>query len=204
MIQVKSSHRRTILFMLLGITLIVLGLAGLGPLLGVAGGVIPFTASDTSRNAGASPSVAKAGQLAPEIALKDLAGNPVKLTEMKGKPVLVTFWATWCVPCRTEMPIFEKKYQQYKDSKNFVVLGVDVQQEEGVDAVRQFLSQVGVSFPILLDEDGSAESAYRIQALPTNVFIDRRGVIEQLRIGGPVSEEFVEGELQKIFGGGAK
>ena len=147
----------------------------------------------------ARPSVAKIASLAPEIVLKDLNGNTMRLSDLHGKAVHITFWATWCAPCRAEMPVFEKKYQQYKDTKNFVVLGVRIQDDAGQEVVKNFLAEVGATFPIVNDTDGSLMNTYRIRGLPTNVFIDRNGVIQDIVIGGPLTEEFFESELEKIF-----
>ncbi len=138
------------------------------------------------------------GSQAPEIELKDLKGETVRLTDFRGKPVLVNFWATWCAPCRVEMPIMEKKYRAHKESETFVILAVDVKDDSGVDAVRNFLGELSLTFPILLDSDGRAETAYNVLGLPTSFFIDRRGVIRASRVGA-MSEQYIDGQLQKIF-----
>ncbi|MBI3741813.1 MAG: TlpA family protein disulfide reductase [Chloroflexi bacterium] len=189
MIQLNWNRRK--LFSVLMLSIIVLGVVL------VVSGVLPFPV--TSQSAPSRPNVAKIGALAPEIALKDLSGNTMRLSDLQGKPVHVTFWATWCAPCRAEMPIFEKKYQQYKDSKNLVVLGVRIQDDAGPDVVTKFLRELGVTFPIVNDIDGVATNAYRIRGLPTNVFIDRNGVIQDMILGGPLTEEYIERELEKIF-----
>jgi len=185
-----SLNRRKLFF---GILLAVVALSAIL----IVSGVLPFPA--TSQSASARPSAAKIGALAPEIALKDLNGNTMRLSDLQGKAVHVTFWATWCAPCRAEMPIFEKKYQQYKDSKNFVVLGVRIQDESGPEAVKKYLAELGVTFPIVNDTDGVVTNAYRIRGLPTNAFIDRNGVIQDILLGGPLDEESVDRELAKIF-----
>ncbi len=138
------------------------------------------------------------GSQAPEIELKDLKDDTVRLSDLHGKPVLVNFWATWCAPCRIEMPIMEKKYRAYKESENFVILAVDVKDDSGVDAVRSFLGELSLTFPVLLDSDGRAETAYNVLGLPTNFFIDRRGVIRATRVGA-MSEQYIDEQLQKIF-----
>lgn len=141
------------------------------------------------------------GSLAPEIQLKDLEGNAVRLRDFRGKPVLVNFWATWCAPCRIEMPIMEKKYRAYRESEKFVILAVDVKDDSGVDAVRNFISELSLTFPVLLDSDGQAETAYHVLGLPTSFFIDRRGVIRATRVGA-MSEQYIDEQLQKIFAEG--
>lgn len=138
------------------------------------------------------------GSQAPEIELKDLKDDTVRLTDFRGKPVLVNFWATWCAPCRIEMPIMEKKYRAYKESEKFVILAVDVKDDSGVDAVRNFLGELSLTFPVLLDSENNAATAYNVLGLPTSFFIGRRGVIRATRVGA-MSEQYIDEQLQKIF-----
>lgn len=138
------------------------------------------------------------GSQAPDIALKDLRAEIVHLSDFRGKPVLVNFWATWCGPCRIEMPTIEKKYQQYKGTQNFVVLAIDVKDDAGLDAVQSFRGELRLTFPVLLDTEGSAETAYNVRGLPTSFFVDRKGVIRAANVGS-MNEEYIEAQLQKIF-----
>lgn len=138
------------------------------------------------------------GSRAPEIELKDLKGDTVRLSDLSGKPVLVNFWASWCTPCRIEMPIMEKKYRAYKDAQNLVILAVDIKDDAGIDAVRNFLGELSLTFPVLLDSEGIAATAYNVLGLPTSFFIDRRGVIRASRVGA-MSESYMDEQLQKIF-----
>lgn len=138
------------------------------------------------------------GSQAPEIQLLDVKGNPVRLSEFRGQPVLVNFWATWCAPCRIEMPIMETKYRAHKDTHGFVILAVDVKDDSGMDAVRTFLDELNLTFPVLLDKDGDASIAYNVLGLPTSIFIDRRGVIRATRVGA-MSESYMDDQLQIIL-----
>ena len=115
------------------------------------------------------------GDLAPDFTLKTLDGEPVSLSDLRGQPVLINFWATWCGPCRIEMPLIEEMYQKYKD-EGFVVLAVDI--EESITVVQSFVNSMGLTFPILLDYKGEVSNGpYRIRALPTSYFVGRDGKI---------------------------
>ncbi len=149
------------------------------------------------------PTTAKVGSLAPEIQLPRLNGGNLgertSLSSYQGHPVVVNFWATWCAPCRAEFPAIEAQYRKNRDLHQLVVIGIDSMGDEGPVAAHQFVSQMGATFPIWVDQDGSAERAYRVDALPTTVFIDRHGVIQDLIVGGPMTEQYLEKELAKIL-----
>jgi peroxiredoxin len=128
--------------------------------------------------AGAQP--VKPGARAPNIDLPALTGSRVELSKLRGHPVVVFFWATWCAPCRAEFPEFVKLHQQY-DSAGLRVLGVNgFDQELSTKAVQQFIDSLAVSFPIALDTRGQTLRAFRIVHIPTTVFIDSAGVIQHV------------------------
>ena len=120
------------------------------------------------------------GELAPDFTLTDLEGNSVTLSEYRGKVVFINFWATWCPPCRAEMPDIESLYQEYKD-KGLVVIGIDIGEPEAT--VRQFVQRGGYSWTFVLDNTGGVAANYNIRAIPTSFFIDREGVIQAVNIG---------------------
>jgi len=125
---------------------------------------------------------------APDFELDSLSGEQVKLSDYLGKPVLVNFWATWCTPCRYEMPLFERYDQNY--GQEFIILGVNLQQT-GAD-IREFTDEFNITFPILLDVDGSVNKLYKVQGLPTSVFIDREGLINAVHIGSLSESQLVD------------
>lgn len=118
-------------------------------------------------------------QPAPNFALPDLNGNVVHLSDLRGKYVLINFWATWCGPCRVEIPLLRDLYADLK-SENFELLGIASESES---VVREFTSDVAVNYPILLDEDGQIASAYAVQVYPSILIIDPEGNISSITHG---------------------
>ncbi len=123
------------------------------------------------------------GSPAPDFTLTDMAGNPVSLSQFKGKVVILNFWATWCPPCRDEMPSMEKLYNEYGD-KGLVMLAINVE-EKGRKTVAKFLKKTPYSFPILLDDKKSVSTKlYEVFRYPESFIIDRNGVVVEKIIGG--------------------
>ena len=121
---------------------------------------------------------------AADFTISRFNGEELTLSQLKGSVVVLNFWASWCLPCRQEMPAFETIYQEYRD-RNVVFVGVavsDVEQE-----ARAFAAEVGVSYPLGMDSTGEIGEAYEIQALPTTFFVDREGTITR-KISGMVNE----------------
>lgn len=108
-----------------------------------------------------------------DFTLDDLEGRKTSLSDFRGKVVLLNFWATWCPPCKAEMPGMEKLYQTFKDNPDFVMLAVDSQEEASV--VRKFIADNQYHFKVLLDSDGQVNARYSVQAIPTTYLIDRQG-----------------------------
>lgn len=109
---------------------------------------------------------------APDFTLKSRSGENVRLAEQRGQVVMINFWASWCGPCREEMPHLEAIYQEYMDY-GFILLGVNV--DEKSELAERFLAQVPVSFPVLFDPSSSVSQLYKIDAMPTTMLIDRDG-----------------------------
>lgn len=121
----------------------------------------------------------RVGIKAPDFELKTLEGEAVKLSDYRGKQVMLNFWATWCTPCQREMPEMEKFYQNMDNDT--VVLAVNIDPENDVKA---FADRVGASFPILLDDkDEKVNDQYQILAMPTTYFIDANGKIKNKYVG---------------------
>jgi cytochrome c biogenesis protein CcmG, thiol:disulfide interchange protein DsbE len=140
----------------------------------------------------------QAGFAAPDFTLKSPDGRNYSLSELKGQAVLVNLWATWCLPCRAEMPTIEKMYQEYKD-RGLVVIAIDMTYQDNPSSVVPFSQELGLTFPILLDETGIVASAYQLRSLPSSFFIDRKGIIQEVIIGGPMSEALLRTRIEKIL-----
>jgi len=137
----------------------------------------------TSSPAAGLGSSVRVGSPAPDFTLFSLAGPPVSLHEQRGKVVLINFWATWCAPCREEMPALQAAYEKLAD-QGLVVLGVNWTQVDYLPDVEAFVEALGLTFPILLDSDGTvSEDLYQVLGLPTSVLIGRDGTIRAVRIG---------------------
>ena len=118
---------------------------------------------------------------APDFALRDLGGHTHRLSAYRGKVVFVNFWATWCPPCREEMPSMERLYRRLGHG-DFAMLAVN-EDEDGAPAVRQFVDGMGLSFPVLLDEQGSVPPRYGVTGYPETFVIDRNGQVVNRFIG---------------------
>ncbi len=117
---------------------------------------------------------------AANFTLKDINGKEVKLEDYRGKIVFLNFWATWCQPCRAEMPSMEKLYTKFKD-QNFIMLAVDYQESSRV--VKEFSEKLSLSYPILLDSDGTVGSKYGAFAIPVTYLIDQQGYLIGKAVG---------------------
>jgi len=168
--------------------------AGPSPAIPELGAVVQATGSPA---AGLGSSV-RVGSAAPDFTLPSLAGPPVSLHEQQGKVVLINFWATWCAPCREEMPALQAAYEKLAD-QGLVVLGVNWTQVDYLPDVEAFVEALGLTFPILLDPDGTvSEDLYQVLGLPTSVLIGRDGTIRSVRIGILDLQE-LEGTLQALL-----
>ncbi len=141
------------------------------------------------------PASVERDQLAPLFDLPTITGQHMALGDTAGDVVLVNFWATWCAPCREEMPVIEAAQQKY-GPRGFKVLSVNVQEPSGV--VTDYIREVGVTFPILLDQEGSVTRSYRVQTLPRNFFLARDGRVVRIH-PGELTPETIERYLQELL-----
>jgi thiol-disulfide isomerase/thioredoxin len=147
--------------------------------------------------AGAIPAP-RQGFLAPDFTLNTPDGEAVTLSKLRGQVVLVNLWATWCPPCRAEMPAIEKIYNEYKD-QDFVALGVDLTYQDDPFAIMPFVQENKITFPILIEEIGDVAQKYELRSLPSSFFIDREGLIQEVVIGGPMSEALLRTRVESLL-----
>jgi peroxiredoxin len=121
-----------------------------------------------------------AGAKMPEIGLKDLSGRVVNTASLAGKVVVVDFWATWCAPCREELPVLQKLYKKY-GAQGLVVVGVSVDKES--DNIKQFLQKMPLSFPIVHDAAHSVSGKYAPPRMPSSYIVDRKGIVRYVHGG---------------------
>ncbi|MBM3120646.1 MAG: TlpA family protein disulfide reductase, partial [Chloroflexi bacterium] len=120
------------------------------------------------------------GSLAPDFSARSLDGPSIRLSELRGRAVVLNFWATWCAPCRAEMPLLDERSRAWAE-RGLIILGANFDEPE--EDVRAFRDELGLSFPLLLDPGGEIQSLYRVIGYPTTYFIDAEGVIRAVHLG---------------------
>ncbi len=175
----QRSKGRLLALFFLGSGLLVLGIAALL--------VLPKTSlPDSAASGSVVPLIVKF--TAPDLSLDDLEGQPTSLSAYLGKVVLVNNWATWCPPCKAEMPALQAFYEAHKN-QNFELIGIEA--GKSASEVSQFVEQYGLTFPIWLDPDSKSLDAFHNQALPNSYVIDKNGVV-RLAWSGAISLDMLE------------
>jgi peroxiredoxin len=169
----RTPSRRTRAIIITALAVVTVGLL----LKGLLTPAPPSTATPGAPPGAPAPIV---GHYAPDITLRDLANNPVKLSSLKGKVIALNFWYAACEPCKFEMPAMEHAYQQYQ-AQGFVVLGVDTVDDPAT--ADSFVHTLGITYPIVRDVDLRATTLYRIVDTPSTYFIDRDGVVRYRFVG---------------------
>lgn len=139
------------------------------------------------------------GVPAPDFTLTTLNGeSTVILLQLKGQPVLINFWASWCIPCRTETPALERAYQKYQ-SEGLVILGINSAEQDTLKEASAFAEEFQVSYPLLWDETDMVLRVYGLLGLPTSIFINSAGLVQRIYIGGMNADQ-IEDFIGEIIG----
>jgi peroxiredoxin len=153
-------------------------------------------ASPTAKTAPVAAKPPDLGSTAPDFVLDTLDGETVTLSDLRGQVVIINLWATWCVPCREEMPALESAWVDYQE-RGLVVLAVN--QGESAERVRSFVDEQGWTLPVLLDPDEILRSLYQPRGYPTTYFIDRNGVIREIVFGGTLDEAAITQKITPLL-----
>lgn len=161
---------------------------------GVRYGPVDLPAALSPAGAAVSP---QEGSLAPDFLLQTMDGGELRLSDLRGKAVIVNLWATWCKPCRKEMPQFVAAYDRYRQD-GLEIVGVNVQESRSI--IQPFVDDFGIDFMVAMDRSGRVSDAYRILGLPTTYFIDRQGIVRDV-FRGPFEERQQGTDVQGAIGG---
>ncbi len=138
----------------------------------------------------------EAGYRAPNFILHTLSGHPIELSQLKGKPVLINFFASWCPPCQAEAPDLVQMYDRYHTQ--VVFLGVDMTESDSRSAVQAFMKKVGIHYPIVLDSLGKVAKQYDVISIPMSFFVNAQGVIVA-RVAGAMNRNSLASELSHLL-----
>jgi peroxiredoxin len=138
------------------------------------------------------------GYPAPDFQLQDINGFHYTLSDLQGRVVVINFWASWCTPCKIEMPAFQEAANEY-DIEDVIILGVNVSNQDDINNAISFLEDQQITFPILLDQTGSVSNIYDVYSMPTTFFVDAEGIIRKVMIGGPISKAAIKSEISQLM-----
>ena len=131
------------------------------------------------------------GDVAPDFTLTTLDGKEIKLSDLKGKKVVLNFWATWCPPCKAEMPHMQNFYEDFSQEENVEILAINLTNGDKVESVQEFVQDYGLTFPIPMDEEGKVNEIYQAITIPTSYMIDTNGRIQN-KVVGPMDENMIK------------
>lgn len=138
------------------------------------------------------------GFTAPQFSLTTLNGETLDLAQIQAQVIVLNFWATWCPPCRAEMPTFERLSREFEPDQ-VLFIAVNATFQDNLADIHKFVKENNITFPIVLDLDGKVSRAYQIQAFPTTFLLERDKTIRTMMIGGPVSTVWLRSEIEQIL-----
>jgi len=136
--------------------------------------------------------------LAPDFDLETISGSRIAIADLRGKAVILNFWASWCPPCRAEMPAFQHALEENSDI-DLAILGVNATNQDSLLDVENFLQEYRIGLTIPLDVNGQVSRLYQIHSLPTTFFINKQGIIKKVIIGGPIPLSLLRVEIQQLL-----
>ncbi len=154
---------------------------------------VPSSEEDTGQIPSPHP-----GFAAPDFTLETLGGETTSLAAQRGKVVIVNLWASWCGPCRAEMPAIQRLYERERE-QGLTVLAIHSTFQDSEDNARAFAHELGLTFAIVLDRDGAVSRSYRLRALPSTFIVDRKGMIRDVIYGGPLSEATLLSKIDRLL-----
>jgi cytochrome c biogenesis protein CcmG/thiol:disulfide interchange protein DsbE len=178
--------RRTYIFFSLAILLL-------------SAGWIAFSRSSPGSAVNQEIPIARPGFLAPDFTLTTLEGESIRLADLRGRAVIINLWASWCPPCRAEMPALQRVSQDFPPN-DMQILAVNLTSQDSREEAAQFAQENSLTFPILLDETGEVGALYQTSALPTTFFISADGTIREMIVGGPISEALLRAQVNQLMG----
>ncbi len=159
---------------------------------------IGLSAAPPGTTTGGNISSPRAGFTAPDFTLSTPDGEPITLADLRGHPIILNLWASWCGPCRAEMPALQRVHEAYQDT-GLVLLAVNATHQDSQSAALAFAAEYGLTFPVLLDLDGQVSHLYELRALPSTYFIRPDGLIEEVVIGGPMAEALLRTRVERLL-----
>ena len=173
--------------LLLGSLVLILGLGWIG-----------LSRADALEVTNGGIAAPRQGFLAPDFELENSSGEIVRITSLRGRPVMLNVWASWCGPCRAEMPAMQRVYETYH-SQGLEILAVNSTSQDTRQDALAFAESLGLRFPILFDDEGQVARLYQVNALPTTFFIDAQGLIRDVVIGGPMAEALLRVRVEQLL-----
>ena len=182
-----------VLKILIVILIIAVAVAGLGRL------GTPPTSQAQEATIPTGTSLEESANAAPDFTVYDLDGNPVKLSDFRGKPVILNFWASWCGPCKAEMPDLEAAYLEYGDEIRFLTVNLTDGRSETVESASAYITQQGYTFPVYYDTKAECAYTYGVTGIPMTLFIDKNGDLVSGK-NGMISQEDLQRRILTILG----